>query len=398
MKKTRKEKGITLIALVVTIIILLILAGVSIQLVTNNGIFEYTNKAKIEFKRAQISEKLSLILTLEQINNSGGSEDELVEATRVSASEDEELKSMGKKVTVDPKTSTEEDGKIVDVYFYVEVDEDVYKVDKTGARFIGEKGKFPPVVIIENMQITSNSIKITVKTSRNDEGQIEIYKKSKEDADYVSVKKDINENIVGIEQTISGLTQNETYIIKIVATATNGQTAEVTQEATIGSVPNLTTADITFTYTVEEEKITETTWTNKDVKVTANTSIQGYELQTSNDGHTWSDEPSQTFEKNGTMYVALYDGTNYGGTATANIKNIDKLEPKDLTPSISVSNNKVIVDATGAKDAEATDDYGNSGISKVYFIEGTEETEESTKKYTCKNISGTNDTIKLKKE
>ena len=37
--KNKQEKGITLIALVVTIVVLLILAGVSIRLVlTNNGV------------------------------------------------------------------------------------------------------------------------------------------------------------------------------------------------------------------------------------------------------------------------------------------------------------------------------------------------------------------------
>lgn len=46
--KIRKiEKGITLIALVITIIVLLILAGVSIAfLVGDNGILKYTTNAK----------------------------------------------------------------------------------------------------------------------------------------------------------------------------------------------------------------------------------------------------------------------------------------------------------------------------------------------------------------
>ena len=45
MKKSLKEKGITLIALVVTIIILLIIAGVTIGVATNGtGLFE---KAKL---------------------------------------------------------------------------------------------------------------------------------------------------------------------------------------------------------------------------------------------------------------------------------------------------------------------------------------------------------------
>ena len=39
MKKTKQQKGITLVALVITIIILLILAAVSIQALTGSGLF-----------------------------------------------------------------------------------------------------------------------------------------------------------------------------------------------------------------------------------------------------------------------------------------------------------------------------------------------------------------------
>ena len=42
MEKNIRNKGITLIALVITIIILLILAGVSIQVITNTGLLKST--------------------------------------------------------------------------------------------------------------------------------------------------------------------------------------------------------------------------------------------------------------------------------------------------------------------------------------------------------------------
>ena len=47
----RQEKGITLIALIITIIILLILAGISLHLlIGNNGILNKTQLAKKELK------------------------------------------------------------------------------------------------------------------------------------------------------------------------------------------------------------------------------------------------------------------------------------------------------------------------------------------------------------
>ncbi len=49
----KKERGITLVALVVTVVVLLILAGVSISLILgNNGIITMTKKGKANFEAA----------------------------------------------------------------------------------------------------------------------------------------------------------------------------------------------------------------------------------------------------------------------------------------------------------------------------------------------------------
>ena len=58
MKKNNRNKGITLIALVVTIVALLILAGVSINLVIgNNGIITMAQKAKEKTEDARKTEE-----------------------------------------------------------------------------------------------------------------------------------------------------------------------------------------------------------------------------------------------------------------------------------------------------------------------------------------------------
>ena len=59
----RNQKGITLIALVITIIVLLILAGVSIAMLTGqNGILTQANSSKYETSRAAAIEKINLAL------------------------------------------------------------------------------------------------------------------------------------------------------------------------------------------------------------------------------------------------------------------------------------------------------------------------------------------------
>ena len=51
-KKTKRQNGITLVALVVTIIILLILATISIQSLTNTGLFKKAQEAKEKTQNA----------------------------------------------------------------------------------------------------------------------------------------------------------------------------------------------------------------------------------------------------------------------------------------------------------------------------------------------------------
>ena len=69
MKKFRKEYGITLIALVVTIIILLILAGIAIKTLTKTGLFENTKEAKGKYRNLETKENQILTNYSEQINN-----------------------------------------------------------------------------------------------------------------------------------------------------------------------------------------------------------------------------------------------------------------------------------------------------------------------------------------
>ena len=49
----KRQNGITLVALVITIIILLILAGISIAALSNQGLFKKANQATNETEKAQ---------------------------------------------------------------------------------------------------------------------------------------------------------------------------------------------------------------------------------------------------------------------------------------------------------------------------------------------------------
>ena len=58
--KLKKKNGITLVALVVTIVILLILAGISISAVTQTGLFGKAKQATEKYKEAEEKEKSKL--------------------------------------------------------------------------------------------------------------------------------------------------------------------------------------------------------------------------------------------------------------------------------------------------------------------------------------------------
>ena len=98
----RRADGITLIALIITIIILLILAGVSIAALSERGIFANANKAKLETKRAQVEEWLKLKVMEEQVNNPNGTSQEIIPKVRENVENNQdELKKIGKNVAVE---------------------------------------------------------------------------------------------------------------------------------------------------------------------------------------------------------------------------------------------------------------------------------------------------------
>ncbi len=71
-KTLKRNKGITLIALVVTIIVLLILAGISISLLAGqNGILNRATQAKEENEESKEKEEIGLAVTASRINENG---------------------------------------------------------------------------------------------------------------------------------------------------------------------------------------------------------------------------------------------------------------------------------------------------------------------------------------
>ena len=103
MKKTNKQKGITLVALVITIIILLILAGISIASLTQTGLFGKAQQAQKETENAKEEENAILENYLAQINEITGEKSDgpkvKIDGTEVTLTKENFGNYLGKQVT-----------------------------------------------------------------------------------------------------------------------------------------------------------------------------------------------------------------------------------------------------------------------------------------------------------
>jgi len=128
----RKEKGITLIALVITIIVLLILAGVTVSMITGGGILDKAEDAKEATKESRAAEKLSILLGEYQIQKYDEEPKDLERFFESKIGQDglTEVKSEGNEVIV-----------TIDGYEFG-IDKDSYEIAKKGP----SKPIEPPVI------------------------------------------------------------------------------------------------------------------------------------------------------------------------------------------------------------------------------------------------------------
>ena len=126
--KTKQEEGITLIALVVTIVVLLILAGVSISLVlNNNGVISKAKDAKNSTEKGQAQDEVNLAINYLQIED----------ATSTLTREDKRkiLEDELRKISADSSVSISGSGyKITHKKYDFFVDEDL-KISSSGKTF-----------------------------------------------------------------------------------------------------------------------------------------------------------------------------------------------------------------------------------------------------------------------
>ena len=326
-----------MVALVVTIVVLLILSTITIQEITHTGLFSSAENAKLDYKRGLIANTLETKLKISQSEQIRGTDEQIIKATYEDVKNDlEEIKKAGgKNIEVGEVTSDEKDGR-TEWFFEVKVDGDVYKVTLDGSDFLGKEDELAPLIQIKTTKATTNTITVNVTTKRNEGGKVEYYIKEKAASKFTLAKK-TDQN----EYTYTGLKQDTTFVIKAIAIGKNGKEKESKEvEIETSTVPKIDSKEIEFA-------VEPNTWTNQSVKVTAKPKVdtQGFTLVTSkNPTSSWIKVNNQTFSTNGTMYVALTDGNNYGVTASHEVTNIDKIKP--VITSVTATTNTIKITAT----------------------------------------------------
>ena len=120
-RTSKREKGITLIALIVTIIVLLILAGVTINLAVNNqGIFNKAKTATRAYKNATEEEEASLALLENEIDKYIPKNDDSKVSEEITYTENGETKTLTKGTPAGTKigTTANIDGQTLNWYLF----------------------------------------------------------------------------------------------------------------------------------------------------------------------------------------------------------------------------------------------------------------------------------------
>ena len=141
IRKSKAQKGITLVALIITIVVLLILAAVAISSIQNDGILQYAQNAADNWNRAAANEQAMLGDYLNYLNNmgsgNGGVDIDVTDGTTMFAkTTNTKIEDIyGNKITIPAgfKISVENTGYTKDT---IDVTKGVVIVDSTGNQFV----------------------------------------------------------------------------------------------------------------------------------------------------------------------------------------------------------------------------------------------------------------------
>ena len=408
------QKGITLIALVVTIVVLLVLAGITISLVfSENGVINKAQEANENTQIAQVREQLELAKGPEYIEGNGkynpDSYFKRIEAEGIIGNKDTDVIDNGDgtyevtttpgyifKITLVPSKDNVEDIQI----------EHIGKVDGPRIRDL-------------TVSKTTNSITVEVETANAEGATYTYYYKKDEETDWKKA-----EEIKEKTYTFRGLESNVIYNIKV-RVEKDGKSAEREENIMTGELPEgavqfspveWKSGQASTTITTQDKAgnigtgtlINQTTgkiggatgglvegniiasnptWSNgtasitlnKGTNVANNLTIQ-YQVNGINE-NKWTTGTNVTgLHHNDTVYARLTDGINNGNYASVDI--VD-----NISPTVNISITSVTSDSIKVK---VTASDGQSGLATSgpykYYLDNKLKTTTISNTYTFTSL------------
>ena len=374
---SKEERGITLIALVVTIVVLLILAGITISLVFgSNGVIQKAQDSKEQTEIGEMREKLEMAKVPVYADGNGSYK------------------------VQDYWDRIESEGLIADkTVDIIDNGDGTYEVTTTPG-YVFEITVEPNKEIAENIIIgecigkgenLSIGIRVVKKTTNSIE--IEVVRAEGASNFKYSIKKQGEEYGTAEEKSetrhiFSGLTQGGIYTIKVEATK-DGKEQIVEKTVQVGEIPLAIEGDIIWTG-------------NGQAEVRIYTNETGYQIEWQKNGiseGSWTREASGVKEKTITglvngdiIYARLYDGTSSG--KNANIEVRDDIDP---TATIKLSGTAVEIGKPLTAEVAQTDNESGINISQTKWVFNTEAGNIGTEasKYTGGTFTRTPETITL---
>ena len=218
MKVLKKNAGITIVSLIITIVIMLMLAGASIFTIRNTGLFDKAEKATIEYIKATSAEKIKLALT--SLQEGAAEENKSVTLQLIH----DGLPKEDNKISMYAYYNT--DKSVSGVYEYDKKHEYEFNIDGNGNVILGKVAELNRFKI-NTSNVTSKSVDVSIENalSKGIEGANYTYVAQTSDGEQVKVSDTKDKS-----KTIYGLKAGTKYNVYVLAELSNGKVYKSTVE------------------------------------------------------------------------------------------------------------------------------------------------------------------------
>ena len=323
-----------MIALIITIIVLLILAGVTLNLITTGNIFGIAGLSVEEYKKSQIKENIEVSIQDTQLEK--GREvtlDEIIDGLIKNeiTTEAESDRESGTVITEEGYTAT-----------IIEKEEGGWEV------IIGEKGEKRTALTctVVPTQLTSKVI-VKIEGMILGEGIKELILPNGEIKTYGSGINKISEECE--------ISENGKYTIKIIG----NKGTELEKEIEINNIVEGIISIVANPKETSKKVTIEVIYPEGSESLIKELSI--------NNGNTWTEYTGPIeITENTTIQAILRNETEVIRTSTLTISNIDTLKPKEFTSVATATSNSITISGN-TTDQEATQTSSSSEILEYYF-------------------------------